>query len=63
MPAASLQALLAKSIGYADMFPPCSLALEPALQNHAKRVRWPDAWMLNTFVLPIEQFGGANNSF
>src|SRR6266480_4012068 len=56
MPTASLRALLAQSIDYAGMFPPCSLALEPALQNQAKYVRSPDAWMLNTFVLPIEQF-------
>jgi hypothetical protein len=53
---ASLRILLARSIDYAGMFPPCSLALEPALQNQAKYVRSPDAWMLNTFVLPIEQF-------
>ena len=59
MPAASLQALLAESIDYAGMFPPCSLALEPALQNHANYVRSPEAWMLNTFVLPIEQFDAA----
>lgn len=56
MPAASLQALLAESIDYAGMFPPCSLALEPALQNHANYVRAPEAWMLNTFVLPVERF-------
>jgi hypothetical protein len=59
VPVASLQALLAKSIDYAGMFPPCSLALEPALQNHASYVRSPDAWMLNTFVLPVEQFDAA----
>ena len=56
---ASLRILLARSIDYAGMFPPCSLALEPALQNQAKYVRSPDAWMLNTFVLPIEQFDTA----
>ncbi len=56
MPTASLQALLAKSIDYAGMFPPCSLALEPAFQNHAKYVWSPEAWMLNTFILPVEQF-------
>ena len=55
----SLRILLARSIDYAGMFPPCSLALEPALQNQAKYVRSPDAWMLNTFVLPIEQFDTA----
>jgi hypothetical protein len=59
MPVASLQALLAKSIDYAGMFPPCSLALEPALQNHATYVRSPEAWMLNTFVLPVEKFDAA----
>ncbi|PYL09698.1 MAG: hypothetical protein DME33_03415 [Verrucomicrobia bacterium] len=59
MPAASLQALLAKSIDYAGMFPPCSLTIEPALQNQAEYVRSPDAWMLNTFVLPIGQFDAA----
>src|SRR5881397_2059088 len=56
MPTASLQALLAKSIDYAGMFPPCSLALQPAFQHHAKYVWSPEAWMLNTFVLPFEQF-------
>jgi hypothetical protein len=38
------------------MFPPCALALEPALLNQATYVRSPEAWMLNGFVLPIEQF-------
>lgn len=59
MPNSSLETLLAKSIDYAGMFPPCSLALEPALQNHAQYVRSPEAWMLNTFVLPIGQFDAA----
>ena len=56
---ASLQALLTSSIDYAGMFPPCSLALEPALQNHASYVDSPEAWMLNTFVLPVQQFDSA----
>jgi hypothetical protein len=56
---ASLRALLNQSIDYAGMFPPCSLALEPALQNHAQYVRSPDAWMLGAFVLPVEQFDAA----
>ena len=41
------------------MFPPCSLALEPALRNYAEYVRTPEAWMLNGFVLPVEQFDDA----
>ncbi len=59
MPAASLHALLAHSIDYAGMFPPCSLPVETAVQNHAQYVRSPDAWMLNGFVLPIDQFEAA----
>src|SRR5437899_11139769 len=56
MPSASLRALLNQAIDYAGMFPPCSLALELALRNHARYVRSPEAWMLNGFVLPVEQF-------
>jgi hypothetical protein len=53
---ASLRALLDRAIDYAGMFPPCGLALEPALRNQASYVRSPEAWMLNGFVLPVEQF-------
>jgi hypothetical protein len=56
MPAASLRALLDQAIDYAGMFPPCGLALEPALGNQASYVRSPEAWMLNGFVLQVEQF-------
>src|ERR1700730_5554446 len=56
MPVDSLRALLAHSIDYAGMFPPCSLGLEPALRNQAEYVRSPDAWMLGAFVLSTEQF-------
>jgi hypothetical protein len=59
MPVASLQALLAKSIDYAGMFPPCSLDLESALRNQAEYIRSPDAWMLGAYVLPVEQFDAA----
>ena len=56
MPVDSLRALLAHSIDYAGMFPPCSLGLEPALTNQAEYVRSLDAWMLGAFVLSTEQF-------
>jgi hypothetical protein len=59
MAAASLRALLERSIDYAGMFPPCSLELEPALTNQASYVRLPDSWMLNAFVLPVRQFDAA----
>src|SRR5215472_10200997 len=53
---ASLRALLNQAIDYAGMFPPCALALEPALRNQANYVCSPEAWMLNGLVLPVEQF-------
>jgi len=56
---ASLRALLDQAIDYAGMFPPCALALEPALQNQASYVRSSEAWMLNGFVLPVGQFNAA----
>ncbi len=59
MPAVSLQALLTRSIDYAGMFPPCSLALEEAQRNQAQYVHSREAWMLNTFVLPVVQFDSA----
>lgn len=57
--AASLRALLAHSIDYAGMFPPCQLELDPALENQAQYLRTNDSWMLSTFVLSIDQFGAA----
>jgi hypothetical protein len=59
MPTASLRALLDQAIDYAGMFPPCALALEPALRNQANYVRSSEAWMLNGFVVPVEQFDAA----
>ncbi|MBA2431815.1 MAG: hypothetical protein H0V56_06825 [Chthoniobacterales bacterium] len=59
MPAASLRALLERSIDYAGLFPPASLSLEPALQNQAQYVRSPDVWMLGAFILPVGQFNAA----
>src|SRR2546430_15484788 len=59
MPAASLRALLEHSIDYAGLFPPTTLALEPALQNQAGYVRTADTWMLGAFILPVAQFEAA----
>ena len=59
MAAASLRALLNRSIDYAGMFPPCSLELAPAIKNHAEYVRSDESWMLSAFVLPIAKFGEA----
>ena len=56
MAAASLRALLTRSIDYAGMFPPCDLELEAALKNQAQYVRSNDSWMLSAFVLPVAKF-------
>jgi hypothetical protein len=62
MPAASLRALLEHSIDYAGLFPPANLALAPALEDYARYVRLPDAWMLSTFVLPVAEFDAAGRN-
>ncbi len=54
--AASLRALLTGAIDYAGLFPPASLALEPAVENHGRYVREPEHWMLGAFVLPVSRF-------
>ena len=59
MAAASLRALLERFVDYAGLFPPATLALEPALKNQAQYVRTADSWMLGSFVLPVAQFGAA----
>lgn len=61
MPIASLRALLAQSIDYAGLFPPCSLTLEPALRNQAGYTREEDSWMLGSFVLPMAKFKESEN--
>jgi len=55
----SLRALLLGAIDYAGLFPPASLALEPALNNQAEYVHSPDAWLLGAFVLPVGKFDEA----
>jgi hypothetical protein len=60
--AAPLRALLERSIDYAALFPPASLALEPALRNHAGYVSTSDTWMLGAFILPVAQFDAASES-
>jgi hypothetical protein len=59
MAAASLRALLTRSVDYAGMFPPCNLELEPALTKQAEYVRSNDSWMLSALVLPVAKFGAA----
>ena len=57
--AASLRALLRRSIDYAGLFPPAGLELERAVKEYASYLRSNEAWMLSTFVLPVKKFGEA----
>lgn len=61
--AASLHRLLARSVDYAGLFPPCGLELGPALANQAEYVRSDDRWMLSAFVLPVARFNEAKPHF
>jgi hypothetical protein len=55
----AIRAFLAQAIDYAGLFPPASLALEPALRNYADYIRTPDVWMLGAFILPVAEFAAA----
>lgn len=58
----AIRALLAQAIDYAGLFPPASLALEPALRNYADYIRTSDVWMLGAFILPVAEFAAAARS-
>lgn len=49
---ASLRTLLTEILDYAGLFPPASLALEPASRNYAAYRASPDRWMLARFICP-----------
>lgn len=48
----SLEALLTGVIDYAGLFPPASLAMEPAVRNYATYRTGPYVWMLGRFIVP-----------
>ncbi|MBC8107470.1 MAG: hypothetical protein H7Z14_12830 [Anaerolineae bacterium] len=52
---AAIRALLAEVIDYAGLFPPASLALDPAIRNYAQFLRSEDRWMLGRFVCPASR--------
>lgn len=49
---ASLRALLAGAVDYAGLFPPAGLGMREAVENYARYVSGPNAWMLGRFVVP-----------
>jgi hypothetical protein len=51
--AESTVALLRKLIDYAGLFPPASLAMEPALANYDAYLRSTHGWILGRFIVPV----------
>ena len=49
---AALRAFLSGLIDYAGLFPPASLALEPAIRNYAAYQQSAQSWMLGRFICP-----------
>ena len=53
----ALRALLGELIDHAPLFPPASLPLEAALEDHTRARRSPHAWMVRRFVAPASRLG------
>jgi hypothetical protein len=49
------RALLARLIDHAPLFPPASLGLEEALEDHRQALASPHAWMVARFVCPASR--------
>ena len=55
-------ALLEAIVDFAGLFPPASLAMQPAVEEFARQSTGPDAWMLAAFVVPaarLDEFAAA----
>jgi hypothetical protein len=51
------RALLGGLIDHAPLFPPASLPLAEALEDHARALASPHSWMVNRFVCPASRLG------
>ncbi|MGE0000713.1 MAG: hypothetical protein AB7F50_08240 [Fimbriimonadaceae bacterium] len=59
---AALEALLAKSLEYAGLFPPAKLEMGPAVTQYLAQRAGSDGWIVNRFVCPVsrlEELGAA----
>jgi hypothetical protein len=54
---APARSLLSGLIDHAPLFPPASLPLEEALEDHRRALASPQAWMVGRFVCPASQLG------
>ena len=56
-------ALLEGLIDHAPLFPPASLPLEEALEDHRRALASPHAWMVARFVCPASRVGELGSGF
>ncbi len=56
--AATVRALLAKSMDYAGLFPPAKLPLDETIAHYRDHLASPESWMLNRLVLPEDRLDG-----
>jgi hypothetical protein len=57
------QALLARLIDYAGLFPPASLEMEAAVRNYQKYLAGPYSWMLGNFIVPAGRLAEFTQAF
>jgi hypothetical protein len=56
-PAPTVRALVAGVVDYAGLFPPASLSMTETVENYARYLAGPDAWMLGRLVVAVSRLG------
>lgn len=57
MPTSTTQALLARLLDYAGLFPPARLDMDAAVAEFARYHRGNKGWMLGRFIVPVTRLG------
>ncbi len=53
----AVEALLARIVDYAGLFPPAALDMETAVRHYQRCLAGDDAWMVGSFVVPASRLG------
>jgi hypothetical protein len=59
----AVEALLARIVEYAGLFPPAALDMESALRNYQRYTKTDEFWLLGGFVLPASRLGEFKTAF
>lgn len=59
----AVEALLARIVEYAGLFPPAALDMESALRNYQRYTKTDEFWLLGGFVLPASRLGEFETAF